>query len=70
MHTESYRLLYQKRCEVAEFPNAWLKEKIGLRRLRLRGAAKVAIESLWAVITYNVQQAIWLAKRQEPALAT
>jgi hypothetical protein len=45
-----------------------LKEKIGLRRFRLRGA-KVAIESLWEVITYNVHQAIRLAKRQKPALA-
>jgi hypothetical protein len=57
MQTEAYRQLYRKRSEVAEFPNAWLKEKLRLRRFRLRGMAKVAIESLWAVITYNLQQA-------------
>lgn len=69
MQTEAYRLLYRKRSEVAEFPNAWLKEKIGLRRFRLRGMAKVAIEALWAVITYNVQQAIRLIAGPQPAVA-
>ena len=68
MQTEAYRLLYRKRSEVAEFPNAWLKDKLGLRRLRLRGLAKVSTESLWAVFTYNLQQAIRLGLRQ-PQLA-
>jgi transposase len=67
MQTEAYRQLYRKRSEVAEFPNAWLKEKLGLRRFRLRGMAKAAIESLWAVITYNLQQAIRLSRRQQLA---
>jgi hypothetical protein len=67
MQTEAYRLLYRKRSEVAEFPNAWLKAKFGLRRFGLRGKAKVAIESLWAVITYNLQQAIRLGVRQQLA---
>jgi len=69
MQTEAYRQLYRKRSEVAEFPNAWLKEKLGLRRFRLRGMAKVAIESLWAVITYNLQQGIRLGLRQQVAAA-
>jgi transposase len=69
MQTEAYRLLYRKRSEVAEFPNAWLKEKLGLRRFRLRGMAKVSIESLWAVFTYNLQQAIRLGLRQRLAAA-
>jgi transposase len=71
MQTETYRLLYRTRSEVAEFPNAWLKAKLGLRRFRLRGKAKVAIESLWAVITYNLQQGIRLmGLRQQLAKAT
>jgi hypothetical protein len=37
---------------VAEFPNACLKEKLGLRRFRVRGLKKVASETLWAVLTY------------------
>ena len=60
METEAYRQLYRKRSELAEFPNAWLKEKLGLRRFRLRGKTKAAIESLWAVITCNLQQGIRL----------
>ena len=60
MQTGPYQQLYRKRSEVAEFPNAWLKEKLGLRRFQLRGLGKVAIESLWTVTTYNVQQWIRL----------
>jgi transposase len=63
MQTEAYRQLYRKRSEVAEFPNAWLKEKLRLRRFRLRGITKVTIESFWAALTYNVQQWIRLAWR-------
>ena len=70
MQTEAYRQLYRKRSEVAEFPNAWLKEKLRLRRFRSRGMAKVAIESLWAVITYNLQQSIRLGLRQQFTLAS
>jgi len=70
METDDYRQRYRQRSEVAEFPNAWLKEKLGLRRFRLRGIAKVGAECLWAVITYNVQQwtrLIW--RRQLQTLA-
>jgi len=65
METDEYQQLYQKRSEVAEFPNAWLKEKLGLRRLRLSGMAKAATETLWFVITYNVQQWIRLVWRAQ-----
>jgi len=68
MQREAYRQSYRKRSEVAEFPHAWLKEKLGIRRFRLRGIAKVATESLWAVITYNVQQ--WIRLRWRAQLAT
>ena len=68
MQTETYQQHYRKRSEVAEFPNAWLKEKLGLRRLRLSGLAKVAAESLWAVITYNIQQ--WIRLIWRPQLPT
>ena len=69
MQSEDYRQLYRKRSEVAEFPNAWLKEKLGLRRFRLRGLRKAGIESLWAVITYNIQQWIRLVHRPQAAAA-
>lgn len=57
MATEEAKAAYRKRGETAEFPNAWLKDKLGLRKFRLRGLAKAGIEVLWAVIAYNV--AVW-----------
>ncbi|MGH7816765.1 MAG: IS1182 family transposase [Candidatus Binatia bacterium] len=56
MHTEQARQIYKERAGVAEFPNAWIKEKMGLRQFRLRGVVKVELESLWACLTYNVCQ--------------
>jgi len=67
MKTPAYQERYRQRSEVAEFPNAWLKDKLRLRRFRLRGIVKVGMESLWAVITYNVQQwtrLVWRARLQ------
>lgn len=51
----------RQRSAVAEFVNAWLKEKLGLRRFRVRGLAKVRSEALWAALTYNVLQ--WIRLR-------
>ena len=65
MQTAQAQEIYRQRAPVAEFPNAWIKEKIGLRRFRLRGLAKVSCEALWACLTYNIQQWIrlcWLPK--------
>jgi hypothetical protein len=56
--------IYKQRSQLAEFPNAWLKEKIGLRRFRVRGLRKVTLESLWAAMTYNIQQWIRLRWRK------
>jgi hypothetical protein len=41
MATEAARQIYRQRGAVAEFPHAWLKEKIGLRKFRLRGRARL-----------------------------
>ena len=46
--------------------NAWIKEKIGLRKFRLRGCAKVRAEALWAGLTYNVM--IWIRLVWRPAV--
>lgn len=56
MKTEEAKAIYKQRGSVSEFPNAWLKDKIGLRQFRLRGLCKVGIEALWACLTYNIQQ--------------
>ena len=58
METEQARSTYRQRAEVAEFPNAWLKEKIGLGKFSLRGMVKAGIELAWACLTYNVR--LWI----------
>ena len=67
METAQAKAAYKKRGEVAEFPNAWLKEKIGLRKFRLRGLVKAKIEATWACLAYNF--AIWRRLVWLPALA-
>jgi Transposase DDE domain len=64
MKAESYRAIYRKRGEVAEFPNAWIKEKLGLRKFRVRSLAKAGSELLWACLTYNIMQWVRLIWRQ------
>lgn len=67
MATLQAQRIYKQRAGVAEFPNAWIKEKFGLRQFRLRGLVKVGIEALWACLTYNIQQWIrlfWRPQRQ------
>lgn len=62
MEQEEAKAIYKQRGEVAEFPNAWLKDKINLWKFRLRGLAKVATEALWACFTYNVmawERLVW-----------
>jgi len=60
METPEAQAIYKQRAGVAEFPNAWIKDKIGLRQFRLRGLAKVTLESLWVCLTYNICQWIRL----------
>jgi hypothetical protein len=67
MQTEQARQIYRTRSEVAEFPNAWIKEKLGLRKFRLRGLAKAGIEAVWACLTYNIQQ--WTRLSWRPKLS-
>jgi hypothetical protein len=52
MGEEKAKATYKLRGAVAEFPNAWLKDKINLWKFRLRGLAKVTAEALWACMTY------------------
>jgi transposase len=69
METPRAREVYKQRAEVAEFPNAWVKEKLGLRRFRARGLLKVKCEALWAALTYNIQQWIRICWRPKLQLA-
>jgi transposase len=67
METDESKKIYRQRGEVAEFPNAWIKAKIGLRQFRLRGLIKVGMELLWAALTYNIKQ--WIRLRWRPQWA-
>lgn len=64
METERARAAYRKRAETAEFPNAWLKERFGVRKFRVRGLGKARSELLWAMLAYNVQAWARLAWRR------
>jgi hypothetical protein len=44
--------------EMAELPNAWIRDKIGLRKFHVRGLAKAGMDAVWACLTYNVQ--LWI----------
>jgi len=67
MASEEAEKIYRTRGAVAEFPNAWIKDKIGLRQFHLRGLVKVCIEALWACLTYNLQQ--WIRLSWSSAIA-
>jgi transposase len=60
MGTPQAQAIYKQRSGVAEFPNAWIKDKMGLRQFRLRGLVKVTLEAVWACLTYNICQWIRL----------
>jgi len=64
METAEAKEIYKQRAEVAEFPHAWIKDKMGLRQFRLRGLAKVTLEALWVSLTYNICQ--WIRLRWKP----
>ncbi|MBF0408402.1 MAG: transposase [Candidatus Riflebacteria bacterium] len=53
MKIEEAKAIYKTRSEIAEIPNVWVKEKMGLRQFSLRGLIK----------TYNIQRRIGLRWR-------
>ena len=64
MEAAESQAIYRRRGEVAEFPNAWIKEKLGVRKFRVRGMVKAGSELLWACLTYNIMQWVRLSWRQ------
>jgi len=66
MQTEAAKAIYRLRGAVAEFPNAWIKTKLGLRQFSVRGLMKVGRIVVWACLTYNIQQ--WMRLRWRPQL--
>jgi transposase len=68
MQTDEAKAIYRTRPQVAEFPNLWLKAKFGLRQFSVRGVDKVRAESLWAAITYDIQQ--WIRLCWKPRVSS
>lgn len=64
MKTEAAQAIFKQRGPIAEFTNAWLKEKLNLRQFRLRGRVKAKTEALWATLTLNMQ--IWIRRIWQP----
>ena len=51
LRTESGRKTYERRAHLAETPNGFAREVLGLRPFLLRGLDKIRTESLWASCT-------------------
>ena len=51
MQTDETKAIYRQRIEVAEFPNAWIKEKFSLRQFHLQWIIKTSMEALWFCLT-------------------
>ena len=60
MKSESGRRVYAKRGQIAEFPNAVIKGRFGLRQFLVRGLMKVQTVTLLTVLAYNMQRIISL----------
>ncbi len=70
MQTAAAKAIYRLRGAIAEFPNAWIKTKLGLRQFHVRGIRKARAECLWACLTHNIQQWIRLRWRAQAVAAT
>ena len=70
MQQPEYQRIYRRRAPVAEFSNACLKQKRGLRRFLRRGLEKVRAELAWACLSCNVSIWIRLQRKITPQAVT
>jgi transposase len=70
MQQPEYQRIYRRRAQVAEFSNACLKEKRGLRRFMRRGLEKARAELGLACLACNVAIWIRLQRKITPQAAT
>jgi hypothetical protein len=70
MQQAEYQKIYRRRAQVAEFSNACLKQKRGLRRFLRRGLEKVREELGWACLSCNVSIWIRLQRKITPQTVT
>ena len=58
LKTESGKKTYARRAHLAETPNGFIKDVLGLRQFLLRGLDKVRTEWLWACAAFNIRKLI------------
>ena len=63
MTIEEAQQIYAQRSQIAEFPQAWIKERSGLRQFRCRGRWPVSMEDTWACHSYNLAR--WCSLRRK-----
>ena len=56
LKTESGKMTYARRAHLAETPNGFIKDVLGLRQFLLRGLDKVRTEWLWACTAFNIRK--------------
>jgi len=56
LKTESGKKTYARRAHLAETPNGFIKDVLGLRQFLLRGLDKVRTEWLWACTAFNIRK--------------
>ena len=61
--------IYQRRGGAAEFPFAWIKDRMRLRKFRLFGLRKAGLEALWACFAFNVMLWLRVMRDNSPAVA-
>jgi transposase len=66
MAREDGQRIYKRRGAAAEFPFAWIKERMKLRKFRLFGIRKASMEALWASLAYNVMTWIRVTRQGAP----
>lgn len=54
MNSREGKQVYRTRGAIAEFPFAWIKDKMRFRQFRLRGLEKVNTEALWLAVSSNI----------------
>jgi transposase len=64
MASEEGQRVYKRRGATAEFPFAWIKERMKLRKFRLFGIRKAGMEVLWASLAHNVM--LWIRALRVP----
>jgi hypothetical protein len=64
MASEQGRAIYRRRGGAAEFPFAWLKERMKLRKFRVFGMRKAEMEVVWASLAFNVM--LWIREVLAP----